>query len=487
MSARARFLICLVVGVTAVLVALFWSRLYLREQPVSGDEPHYLVMTQSLVDDRDLELKDDYGQARYQAFYTGGTLNPHGHVVDPEPSNPTWHAIHGPGLPMLLAAPYALLGLDGVTLVMVLGALLVAYLSYRWVNRVTANRWAALGAAGVLFSSASFLSVSGTVYPDLPIALLTVAGLLWLESPSRSRWRLAGLGLLLGLAPWIHTKAALLVGTIVAIALWQLLRAARSKPCPPWRTTLGDVGLLLGPAAVLIALFEWKFAGWFGTLLPSQVYQEQLFALSPLFSLPAMAFDATKGLFTNNPVFLLVFVGLPIWYRHNRGQLGRVALIVLPTLLINATFGDWWGGYSPPGRYLMELLPAALPAIGFALLPVMRGAATAQTIVPRVTAVIAGLLVAAQLWITATMIATNARWTLVTDSNPVFDTIRNYTPFEYATVIPKFGPEHLTVGADRWRLGLMLIVVVALVWLGWRLASDPATRRVRRSNHPSAR
>lgn len=444
-------------------------------------------MTQSLVEDGNLELRDDYGQARYRAFYTGGTLDPVGHVVKPEPDNPTWHAIHGPGLPMLLAAPYALHGLDGVTLVMVLGALLVAYLSYRWVNRVTANRWAALGAAGILFSSASFLSLSGTVYPDLPIALLAVGGLLWLESPSRNRWRLAGLSLLLGIAPWIHTKATLLAGTIVAIALWQILRAARSKPLPAWRTTFGDVGLLLGPAAVLVALFEWKFAGWFGTPLPSQVYQEQLFALSPLFSLPAMAFDATKGLFINNPAFLLLFVGLPIWYRHNRGQLGRVAVVILPTLLINATFGDWWGGYSPPGRYAMELLPAALPAIGFALLPVLRGVTATRTVVPRVTAVIAGLLITAQLWITATMITTNARWTLVTDSNPMLDTIRNHTPFEYATVVPKFGPQHLAVNADRWRLGLMLITVVALIWLGWRLASDPAILGTRRPSRRSAR
>ena len=37
--------------------------------PTASDEPHYLLITQSLLYDHDLDLRNDYDGDRYSAFY----------------------------------------------------------------------------------------------------------------------------------------------------------------------------------------------------------------------------------------------------------------------------------------------------------------------------------------------------------------------------------------------------------------------------------
>lgn len=56
---RQKILVAIVLTLLAVTL-VFWSRLYAKRQPPTGDEPHYLLMAKSLVDDRDLDLRADY-------------------------------------------------------------------------------------------------------------------------------------------------------------------------------------------------------------------------------------------------------------------------------------------------------------------------------------------------------------------------------------------------------------------------------------------
>jgi hypothetical protein len=80
-----------------------------------------------------------------------------------------------------------------------------------------------------------------------------------------------------------------------------------------------------------------------------------------------VSFDASRGLFTNSPALLLILAGLPIWLRLFRGPFLRLALVVAPTILLQATFSDWSGAYAPAGRYALQFVPAAIPAVALLL------------------------------------------------------------------------------------------------------------------------
>jgi hypothetical protein len=63
-----------IVAVLAILTLLVEVRWH-NHQPYSGDEPHYLVMTNSLIQDGDFDVKNDYLAGRFRRYHpTGSTL-----------------------------------------------------------------------------------------------------------------------------------------------------------------------------------------------------------------------------------------------------------------------------------------------------------------------------------------------------------------------------------------------------------------------------
>lgn len=139
----------------------------------TGDEPHYLVTALSVAEDRSLDVRDEYAERAYAPFHEA-TLRPQakeledGRLVEP----------HDPLLPALLAVPLAAGGWIAakLTLALLAGAL-GALLLWTAVARFgVALRPAAL-TIGVLGASLPLAAYGNQVYPELPAALVAVAGL----------------------------------------------------------------------------------------------------------------------------------------------------------------------------------------------------------------------------------------------------------------------------------------------------------------------
>src|SRR6185436_9272946 len=86
----------------AFLVAIGLA--YTLRLRVSGDEPHYLLMAQSLWREHDLDLRDNHSREDWRE-YTPGPIVPH--YAAPRADGRPYPA-HSPGLPLLLAPLYAL-------------------------------------------------------------------------------------------------------------------------------------------------------------------------------------------------------------------------------------------------------------------------------------------------------------------------------------------------------------------------------------------
>ena len=122
-----------------------------------------------------------------------------------------------------------------------------------------------------------------------------------------------------------------------------------------------------------VVAFEWKIWQWYHTIVPYLPFAaNQMFAVNPLRTFAAWLFDGAQGLFSVNPLFWLLLVGLPVWYYRNHRQLQHLFVIVCPTFFLFLTFDDWCGGYSPSGRYIITFAPLLLPAIGYLFSTVLR-------------------------------------------------------------------------------------------------------------------
>ena len=81
---------------------------------ITGDEPHYLVMTQSIANDRDFNLDNNYKLDMHKEFYNAYLDK---HYIDIHGKN---YSLHPFGLPIIMAPFYKLFGYKGVFLAIII-------------------------------------------------------------------------------------------------------------------------------------------------------------------------------------------------------------------------------------------------------------------------------------------------------------------------------------------------------------------------------
>ncbi len=114
-----------IVGVVVFLACLAWMpRVLDRLNPITGDEPFYVMTSISLVDDHDLNEQNNFFENYdYRRFYPqpGDRFNGWSFYPDPipEPQYPhqahtkysgRYYTVHGLGMSFLVAVPFALGG-----------------------------------------------------------------------------------------------------------------------------------------------------------------------------------------------------------------------------------------------------------------------------------------------------------------------------------------------------------------------------------------
>src|SRR5258706_5066529 len=99
--------------------------------PIDGDEPYYLLMTESLVRDHDLDLSNQY---REIAHSDTGRPDLAPQPGDPRGAHGEQYSRHEPFLPILMAPGYALGGLPGAIAVIALFGALLARSTIRFLE-----------------------------------------------------------------------------------------------------------------------------------------------------------------------------------------------------------------------------------------------------------------------------------------------------------------------------------------------------------------
>src|ERR671914_751902 len=164
-----------------------------------GDEPHYLLAAESLLDDGNVDVRDEYAAHEYEDFYPYD-LDRHGKETDGRLNEP-----HGVGFPLLILPAYAAGGAHGV---------------------------------------------------ELFLAAVAAAALLALRLDARPGWRAAfGCFALLGALPWLGTKFALpglVIGAFAFRALWRARRRTLA---------VGSLELSLFSVAVMVGVNEALYGG----------------------------------------------------------------------------------------------------------------------------------------------------------------------------------------------------------------------------------
>ncbi|HWW86191.1 MAG TPA: hypothetical protein VNZ26_21490, partial [Vicinamibacterales bacterium] len=213
---------------------------------LGGDEPHYLIITHSLLVDHDLDIANNHERRDFRAFFPG-ELRPdylrrgqHGEI----------YSIHAPGLPALLLPGYALAGARGAVATMAFLGALTATAVFT-LAALLSGELTALLVWAVVCLTIPFVPHAWMIYPELPGALIVAWATLWLWGRPPSRRELLLRGSVLAVLPWLHTKFVVLLVLFVAfevVRLW--FRGRRAHMTDVRLGLIKDIAIFLVPIAV---------------------------------------------------------------------------------------------------------------------------------------------------------------------------------------------------------------------------------------------
>jgi len=364
---------------------------------LSEPEAQTLLVTESVVSDGDLDLRDDYGARSWRSFYRGD-LAPRAGPRDGRLLDPI-----GIAFPLLIAPAYALGGPIAVELFLAAIAAVGFVLAAALARRLVPEPWAT-GAALVAGLSPPALIASTTIAPDA-VAGTVIAGaaLLALRVRERPRLLLAfWCAMLVAALPWLGAKFGA-PAIVIALATARWLRRRQ-------RGLAGLVALevVIFSLVLYITVDDRLYGGPFPAALLSDPgatgasgVGEHL-ARAP--RLLGLWIDRDVGLLRWAPFAALAFVAIWLLLRSRRERLA-IALSDQVDVEVTAAFyvaicgatvafatflAPTIAGSAFPGHELTCILPP-----GAAL------AAWALRRVPRAGRVLAALTLVASVWVVA--------------------------------------------------------------------------------------
>ena len=362
----------LLVAIVALAVFVAIDPYHWAVQPTQSDEPQYLLITQSLQLDGDLDLANDYAGQRYRSFYEDSFSGVHAIQVGSR-----FYPIRDLGLPVVSLPFFALGGRLGVmVLVSLIGGALVAQL-YLLLRDLDVAPHIALVATALVALLHPFLTyASAQIEPELFAALLFVIAVRALRFGRRSSARaLALASVCAGLIGIFTTR-----GWFLSLGIGLCIAAFALAPRVDLVRRVLAGALPFAFFVLLISYVDCRmfpFGDGSGRcyFMPSAGYflirdQQTVLSAGPQVGAAGLLFDRTFGLISHTLLYLLAFAGaVPLWRRARRGHGAEVAVLVIAGGLLIAYISDiayWWADGMPSSRYLVASVPllAVLVALG---------------------------------------------------------------------------------------------------------------------------
>jgi hypothetical protein len=326
----------------------------------NGDEPHYLVIAQSLLADHDVKVANNYERGDYQQYY-GGWLQPH---LSAWAGNGGAYSAHAPGLGAIVAPAFAAGGYRGAATTV---ALLTAFgTSLVWLAAfaLTSDAAAAWFAWAVATLTVPGVLLGSLVYPDAIAGVILAAGLLALvrieRAPDREwpLWPWIALGTMVGALPWLHTRLTLPAAVLAALLAARVLERRHAG----W---VRQLAALCVPLAVSVGGWLMFFRVAYGTFNPSAPYGGGVpLELGQVVSgLRGLLLDQEFGLLPNAPVHVIVLAGVWFLVRARARLAIEALLLIVPYAVAASAYPLWWAGSSSPARFLTPVIfPSSIVA-----------------------------------------------------------------------------------------------------------------------------
>jgi hypothetical protein len=352
------------------LVTLKTHRSYMGQ----GDEPHYVVIAESVWLDKDFDLSNNYVSPWLKQFDPDdyhAVRRPDGRLI----------ATHSIGMSIVAAPIYGVVHFllsetplskkivsrdrrwvsfkNTFSFMMMLLAGALGIVLFRLFIELTEDVRVAWFSAFTIMLAPPLLSYGFLFFTELPSAFLISVTALRLAQAKPFGMVDAGC---LGFLPFLHPRNYAVAGLLFVIRAWggspgvTSLRRFRSP------SALMAAVCMAGLWGALL----WISHDFWGTLNPAAPYgaigQKAFDPECLLTTLPGYFLDRSFGLVTFAPLYALAPAGFFLLWRQNR-FVTLVLLVVAGAYVVGVSGFRWgWGGWSPGPRYIVPVVP--LMAVG---------------------------------------------------------------------------------------------------------------------------
>ena len=345
---RAGFLVLL-----CTLLFFITGGIYVLGGPLfnpSGDEPHFLVISQTILKYHSLNVLADYRNGDYRSFYFDVNLSPHITFNARHETLP----LHSIGGPLLWLIPFLFLGRLGAVWFIAALSVFIVWNIYKLLLTMGLQERTAFTVSLIYAFASPIYIYSYRTFIEPIGALVCIYVFRKIVERDTQLLALVMSSLLLGLLPWVHIRFAFLEIILFFTYFYQVFQDYRLRHLSRY------LAFLLPIAALMLAFEFYNFVVW-GNLNPAanQLYgNSTLFEVWPYKGLLGLLFDQDYGLLICFPfcLFLLAGIILTAHKRYHAYNLLTLALSV-PYVIAFTTFRHWGGGWSPPARFILVLLP----------------------------------------------------------------------------------------------------------------------------------
>jgi len=340
----------------AICSILFFMTSYVYVQllanPPSGDEPHFLVISQTLLKYHSLNVMLDYQHGDYHLFYPV-PIAPH--VA--RNANGQLLPLHSIGAPILWLIPYYFLGRLGAVFFISCVSVLTILNIYKFllIMRVSQKYSFIVSLAYAVASPLYIYSHLTFIEPIGAFICIYVLRKIFQDDIKVSDLLFSSV--LLGILPWIHIRFAFFEMVLFFALLYKIYTQNRYKNMKYYL-------YYILPITILFIIFEiYNYKVW-GTLNPTINEVNDIhggskpFVVAPFNGILGVFFDQEYGLFVNFPLFILLLPGIVLVTRRKFLSYNLLMLILsIPYILLFTSFKAWSGGWGPPARFILVMLP----------------------------------------------------------------------------------------------------------------------------------
>jgi len=338
-----------------------------------GDEPHYLLISHSLLKDGDLDLANNYQNTDFEAYMPPqAPLRPH---TVPGKKEGSLYSFHSPGIAILLLPFYALglaLGKGALIFLVRFGMSLIgAFLGiqiYLYAREAWGRERLALGLWILVTLTAPIFFYANHIYPEIVVAAFGLFAFRRLRFARSLKTRdLALIGFLLASFIWFHAlKYFFILAPIFLYAVWIVWKNDETK------SRLRRLAALLVPAGLCMAAYFVLQYSLYGSFNPTSVSwqgamdgRQTMSFLKDLFTgipfkfrwetLAGYFLDQRDGLLLYAPIYIFAFLGVVAMLRAKSKDAGWLLFIAAPYILVSA-FLTQRTGYAPQARPLVAVI-----------------------------------------------------------------------------------------------------------------------------------